>query len=104
MLIVNSVNYEKFNLLIPYHDDDVYVNIGMHIIEGSRFENLLGIDNNMRFDKHVSILCDKASQNIHALARISKYVPNHILNIFMKSFILSQSGYCPLVWMDHSKM
>ena len=59
--------------LIPYHDD-LYINIGMHIVKGSKTEKLLGIDidNNLHFDKHVSILCDKASQNLHALARISK--------------------------------
>ena len=76
-----NVNYDKFHLLIPNHDDDVYINIGMHIIKGSKSKKLLriNIDNNLRFDKHVSILCDKASQKLHALARISKYVSNHKL-------------------------
>ena len=33
-----KVNYDKFHLLIPYRDDDVYVNIGMHIVEGLKSE------------------------------------------------------------------
>ena len=57
----------------------------------------------MRFDEHVSILCNKASQKLHALARISKCVFNHKLNILVKSFILSQFCHCPLIWMFHSK-
>ena len=121
-----KAKYGKFHLLIPYHDVDVYINIDIHIIKGSKSGILLGIniDNNFPFDKHVSILCDKASQRLHALARISKYVSilcdkanqkllalpriskyvsNHKLKVLMKSFILSQFGYCPLVWILHSK-
>ena len=64
----------------------------MHIIKGRTPEKLRGItiDNNMRFDEHVSILCDEASQKLHALIRISKYVSNHKLKILMKSFLLFQ--------------
>ena len=74
-----KMNYEKFHLLIPYHDGDIDINICMHIIEGFKSEKLLGItiDSNMRFYEDVSILCDKASQKLHDLARISKYVSNH---------------------------
>ena len=100
-----KANKDKFHLLIPNHDEDVCINIGMKIIKGSMSEKLLGvnIDNNLKFDKHVSILCNKASQKLHALARISRYVSDHKLIILMKSFVLSQFGYCPLVWMYHSK-
>ena len=76
----------------------------MHIIKGSKSEKLIGVNiDNLRVDKHVSILCDKVSQKLHVLARISTYVSNHKLEVFMKSFILSQFGYCPLIWLCHSK-
>ena len=100
-----KANYDKFHLLIPYHDDDVYINIGMYIIKGSKSEKLIGIDidNNLRVDKYDSTLCDKASQKLHALARISKDVSDHKWKVLIKSFVLSQFGYCPLVWMFHRK-
>ena len=67
---------------------------------------LLGItiDNELKFSKHVSNLCKKASQKLHALARISNFVCQDKLRILMKAFIESQFGYCPLIWMFHSRI
>ena len=100
-----KANDDKLHLLIPNHDDDVCIKIGNNIINGSKCEKLLGvkIDNKLRFDVHVSMLCKKASQKLHALARVSNYMSSHKLKLLMKSFIMSQFGYCPLVWMFHSK-
>ena len=38
-------------------------------------------------------------QKFHALARISRYISKDKLRILMKTFIVSQFNYCPLVWM-----
>ena len=57
----------------------------------------------MTFNEHVSELCSKATQKLHALSRISHYMTLIQRKIIMKSFILSQFGYCPLVWMFHSR-
>ena len=66
---------------------------------------LLGvtIDNELKFDEHVSKLCKKASQKLHALARVSNYMSQDKLRMLMKAFVESQFGYCPLVWMFHSR-
>ena len=58
---------------------------------------LLGviIDNKLNFNEHVTRLCKKANQKLHALARISKYLGTEKLRILMKAFIV----YCPLIWM-----
>ena len=55
----------------------------------------------MKVDIHVKILCNKVNLKLHVLARISRFMPT--TNLLMKSFILSQSNYCPLVWMFHSR-
>ena len=57
----------------------------------------------MIFNDHVSDICTKASQKLHALTRISNYMTFNQRKTIMTSFILSQFGYCPLVWMFHSK-
>ena len=57
----------------------------------------------MAFNEHVSDICAKASQKLHALSRISNYMTLLQRQITMRSFILSQFGYCPLVWMFHSR-
>ena len=54
---------------------------------------------NLSFENHVTSLCKKASQKLHALARISYYME---LNKLMKAFITSQFSYCPLIWMFDS--
>ena len=45
----------------------------------------------------------KASQKLHALSRVSPYMSENRRRIIMKAFIQSQSGYCPLIWMCHSR-
>ena len=61
------------------------------------------IDSNLNFEEHVSTLCRKANQKLHALARISKYIGPPKRRIIMKAFVTSQFNYCPLVWMCHSR-
>ena len=56
----------------------------------------------MKFDDHVNYLCKKASLKLNALARIARFM-NVSNEVIMKSFIESQFGYCPLIWMSHSR-
>ena len=54
-------------------------------------------------NEYVSNLCSKASQKLHALARVRSYMNEKQSKILMKTFIMSHFGYCPLVWMMHSR-
>ena len=45
----------------------------------------------------------KASQKLHALARISHWMDLNERRNLMKAFITSQFSYCPLTWMFHSR-
>ena len=95
---------DKCHLLISLQNDRE-ANIGEIIIKSSNSEKLLGviIDNKLSFEKHINNLCDKASQKLNALARVSSYVDLPKRRLIMKAFIKSQFGYCPLVWMNHSR-
>ena len=62
------------------------------------------IDNNLRFDKHVSNICLKANRKLSALTRIAKFVIFEKKMYFFKAFIESKFKYCPLVWMFHGKI
>ena len=62
------------------------------------------IDNKLNFNDHVAKLCKKASQKLHALARIAQYINPIKLRILMKAFIESQFNYCPLIWMFHNRL
>ena len=99
-------NADKCHFLITKHNKDIFINVEEEVIECSRSVKLLGvtIDNNLKFGEHVTKLCIKASQKLHALARISKYMSQDKLRLIMKAFIESQFGYCPLIWMFHSRI
>ena len=45
-------------------------------IESSSSEKLLGvtIDNKLSFDDHITTLCRKTSQKLHALSRVASYM------------------------------
>ena len=52
---------------------------------------------------NINSLCKKASAKLNALARISGYMDLPKRRVIMKLFIISQFGYCPLIWMFHSR-
>ena len=80
-------------------------NIDGHQILSENEQTLLGvtIDSNLTFENHINNLCKKASAKLNALARIAGYMDITKRRIIMKSFITSQFGYCPLIWMFHSR-
>ena len=97
-------NDDKCKLIIT-NEENSFANIGKEKITCSQSIKLLGvmIDNKLNFKHHVSKICKKASQKIHALARISNYMNQDKLRTVMKAFIESQFGYCTLMWMFHSR-
>ena len=62
--------------LIVANIDNISVSLSNEIIESSDSVELLGvtIDKNLTFIEHVSYLCKKGNQKLHALVRISKFV------------------------------
>ena len=100
-----KANPDKFHLILSEPDSTVKINIAENEINNNEYQKLLGvtIDSKMKFEKHVSNLCKKASQKLHALARVSIFMQIEQRRTIMKAFIHSQFGYCPLIWMCHSR-
>ena len=71
--------------------------------DSSKTKVLLGIaiDHEPKFDDHVNRLCKKASLKLNALARIAPFM--NVSKKQIMSFIETQFGYCPLIWMFHSR-
>ncbi len=97
-------NDDKCHLIVC-NEDNVSVTLRNEKISAAETVVLLGvkIDNKLNFSEHVSELCKKGNQKLHALARISRYLDKSKLRIIMKTFIQSQFNYCPLVWMFHNR-
>ena len=53
--------------------------------------------------EHILSLCKKVNRKLHALSRVSKYMTLNKCRIFMRSFIISQFNYRPLIWMIENR-
>ena len=102
-------NYLKVNSgksqLFTTSDNIQHINVGGNHLSSSKHEELLDIltDHKLTFEKHLLNIVQKVNQKLHALARISKFMPRKKLRIIMKAFLSSQFAYCPLMWMFHSR-
>ena len=97
-----KVNADKCHFLVT-GNYEVSANINEFETESSKREKLLGIsiDTTLSFEHHITSLCKKASQKLHALARIAHYMDFE--RSLMKAFVISQFNYCPLIWMFHNR-
>ena len=90
-------NYMKLNddqchlLVFVDKTNDVSVTVGNSLIKESSEEKLLGvtIDKDLSFKTHLDSLCKKASQKLHALARISKFMDTEKIVLMMNTFVMS---------------
>ena len=99
-----KANADKCHLLLSTNDKFT-AKIDTASIRNSQSEKLLGItiDSKLTFEPHITNICDKASKKVHALARVACHMNTEKRRLIMKAFISSQFGYCPLVWMSHSR-
>ena len=102
-----DANYMKSNqtkchfMIASNSPEQLWIQIGEQIIWESKQEKLLGltVDKKLLFDKHVQIICNKASAKVTALSRLIRVVSGEKKKILMNAFIESQFSHCPLVWM-----
>ena len=100
-----KANPDKCHLILSESSTEYFVKVANFTIPNSQSKKPLGItiDSKLSFDVDVGELCNKASQKLHALSRISHFMDIKQRQIIMKAFINSQFGYCSLVWMFHSR-
>ena len=84
-------------------NEQMWAKLDRDIVWESNDVKLLGItlDNNLKFDKHVSNICSRANRKLGALKSVATFLPSKKRRILFKAFIESQFKYCPLVWMFH---
>ena len=99
-----KANADKYHLVV-IRDTDVTAKIGDFDVKNSREEKLLGvkIDNKLYFESHISSLCKKASQKLHALARVVNFVDLAKRKSLIEAFSTSVFNYFPLIWTFHSR-
>ena len=98
-----KLNTDKCYLIISgYKHEQVWAQVGE--IWKNADVKLLGVtvDQELKFDKHVSKIFSKASRKVSVLTRISKFQTIKKKRNIFKMFVESQFKYCLLIWMFHS--
>ena len=98
-----KANSDKSHLIVSCAEATTAMIDGLPI-DSSKTEVLgITIDHELKFDDHVNHLCKKASVKLNTLAHYAPFMNVSKKRNIMKSFIESQFGYCPLIWMFHSR-
>ena len=101
-----KMNSDNCHLLVAGHKfEQIWAKIGTDLIWESNSVKLQGItiDNHLKFDKHMSLLCAKVNRKLYALAGISYYLTFHQKRTLIKTSYESQYRYCSLTWMFYSR-
>ena len=82
-----KANADKCHLLVT-RDTDLATKIGEFDVKNTREEKLLGIkiDTKLSFENHIFFLCKKASQKLHALARVINFMDLTMRKSLMKAY------------------
>ena len=97
-----KLNAEKCEFLITGHRfEHLWLNVGETQVWEKNQVKLLGItiDNELKFDDHITKICRKANSKLSALSRLARYLSMEQKKLLYMSFIEVQFKYCPLTWM-----
>ena len=93
----------KFQSIILNRGGDVSISLTVqdNVVIPSDHIRVLGVtlDDSLKFDLHISDMCKKASRQINALKRISKFLTQDSRKSIYRSFIAANFNYCPISWM-----
>ena len=98
-----NANADKFHTMIMNRKGSISTSISVEniVLPSEDNLNVLGInlDAKMKFDKHISNIAKRASQQINVLQRLSKFLCFDSRLLVYNSFISSNFKYCPVTWM-----
>ena len=99
-----KVNQEECHFLLIL-DINTKFSLPACILENSNSQKRVGvtIDRRVNFNKYFTNICHKTSKEIQALPKVFPYIPQIQTRLLMNVYFMSQFGYCPLVWMNHSR-
>ena len=95
----------KFMILGTQRKSNLCLQINDNYILSTTNITLLGIniDWKLNFNDHVKGLCAKANNKVSAMMRLRHLLSTEQKLTLFNSFVSSQFGYCPLIWMFHGK-
>ena len=96
----NPSKFQAINMKAGHCNEPVIINVHGQDLAPSECVKLLGIfiDNKLTFHKHISTICTRASRQINAMTRVSKFLSKDSKLKLFNAFILSNFLYCSIVW------
>ena len=95
------VNLDKFQANVVKRNnkmkDSYSLNINQELINSENCVRLLEIDDKLSFEKYISAIVKKASNQLNAISRIQKFLGFKEKEILLNSFVYSNFNYCLLV-------
>ena len=99
-----TINTDKTYYLIvtnlKLNHDLPGLTIGLDQIQSKSSEKFLGVvvDEGLKFDSHLSMLCGKVSRSVGVLSRLRPYLPLNTMISLYYTFIYPYLIYCNLIW------
>ena len=74
-------------------------------VEQVRCFKFLGVlvNDTLTWSDHVNLVCTKVTQSLSLLRRLSWFLPQSLLLLYLKSYILPSFDYCDVVWSGCTK-
>ena len=101
-----KLNADKCHLFISGNKfEQMWARIRDDMVWENRTVKLLGItiENELKFDEHITNIYIQANKKMTLLTRMRKYLDFSKVRLFFKSFFESQFKHCPLTWIFHSR-
>ena len=105
-----EVKHLKTIRMLIHSSRNVTGNILELSVEGNQVEQVrsfkyleVTINDTLTWSNHINTVCTKVSCNINLLRRLSWFLPQPLLLLFLKSYILPLFDYCGVVWTGCTK-
>lgn len=81
-------------------DTNLTLHVDGMVVEQVRVFKYLGvlINDTLTWSDHVNMVCTKVSRSLNLLRRLSWFLPQSLLLLYLKSYILPSFDYCDIAW------
>ena len=99
-MIVNPDKFQTMIITSNKEQNNIPVKINGVDITPESSVKLLGIeiDNKLNFEKQISTLCNKASNQLNAICRLQPYMGQKEKETIINTFVYSNFNYGSLIW------
>ena len=104
-LRINAAKTKSMLIHSSRKDDNLSLRIDDRSVEHVRSFKFLGVvvNDTLTWADHIDMVCKKVSRSLNLLRRLSWFLPQPLLLLYLKSYILPYFDYCDVVWIGCTK-